>query len=63
MYKDILQNIDNVAIWPIISFVIFFVFFICLLWWVFSADKAYIRKMKDMPFDDGQKNQLDLNAK
>lgn len=63
MYKNVLQNIDNVAIWPIISFVIFFVFFICLLWWVFSADKAYIQKMKDMPFDDGQKNQLDLNAK
>lgn len=63
MYKDILQNIDNVAIWPTISFVIFFVFFICLLWWVFSTDKTYIRKMKEMPFDDGEKNQLDLNAK
>ncbi len=63
MYKDILQNIENVAIWPVISFVIFFVFFICLLWWVFSADKTYIQKMKDMPFDDGEKNQLDLNAK
>lgn len=63
MYKDILQSIDNVAIWPIISFVIFFVFFICLLWWVFSTDKTYIKKMKDMPFDDGEKNQLDLNAK
>ncbi len=63
MYKDILQRMDNVAIWPIISFSIFFIFFICLLWWVFTADKTYIRKMKELPFDEKKENQLDLNAK
>ncbi len=26
MYKDILRDIDNIAIWPTISFVIFFLF-------------------------------------
>lgn len=52
MYKDILQGIDHIAVWPIISFSIFFIFFICLLWWVFSADKTYIRKMKGLPFED-----------
>ena len=60
MYKNILQNIDNVAIWPIISFLIFFIFFICLLWWVFTADKTYIRKMKELPFDDGKKESTGL---
>lgn len=52
MYKDILQSIDNVALWPVISFVIFFTFFICLIWWVFSVDKAFIKKMKDLPIDN-----------
>jgi cytochrome c oxidase cbb3-type subunit 4 len=52
MYKNVLQSIDNIAIWPVISFVIFFLFFICLLWWVFSADKKFIDKMKNMPMDD-----------
>jgi hypothetical protein len=51
MYKNVLQNIDNIAIWPVISFVIFFVFFLCLLWWVFTADKALIEKMKNLPVD------------
>ena len=51
MYKNVLQTIDNVAIWPVISFLIFFVFFIVLLWWVFSVDKEFIRKMKVMPMD------------
>jgi cytochrome c oxidase cbb3-type subunit 4 len=51
MYKNILQSIDNVAIWPIISLSIFFIFFLVLLWWVFTADKTFIRKMKNLPFD------------
>lgn len=51
MYKNILQNIDNIAIWPVVSFVIFFVFFICLIWWVFSVDKKFIDTMKKLPMD------------
>lgn len=51
MYKNVLQGIENVAIWPVISFVIFFLFFICLLWWVFTADKNYINKMKGLPIE------------
>ena len=51
MYKNVLQSIDNIAIWPVISFVIFFLFFICLLWWVFTTDKKFIDKMKGLPMD------------
>lgn len=52
MYKDILTRIDHIAIWPVVSFVIFFLFFICLLWWVFAVDKIFIDKMGKMPLDD-----------
>jgi cbb3-type cytochrome oxidase subunit 3 len=52
MYKNVLQNISNIEIWPIISFVIFFVFFLCLLWWVFTADKKFIAEMAAMPLND-----------
>jgi hypothetical protein len=51
MYKDVLQSIDNVQIWPIISFIIFFLFFLCLLWWVFTADKELIDKIKRLPIE------------
>lgn len=53
MYKDILSDIDNIAIWPTISFVIFFLFFIILIWWVLTADQSYIHKMSNKPFEDG----------
>lgn len=52
MYKDVLQNIENVSVWPVISFVIFFLFFLVLLWWVFTADKKKIDYMKRLPMDD-----------
>jgi cytochrome c oxidase cbb3-type subunit 4 len=52
MYKNVLQHIDNVAIWPVISFVIFFFFFICLLWWVFTTDKKTIHEIEILPLQD-----------
>jgi cytochrome c oxidase cbb3-type subunit 4 len=51
MYKNVLQSIENIAIWPVISFVIFFVFFLCLLLWVFTTDKKFIEKMKGLPIE------------
>ncbi|HEY5917935.1 MAG TPA: cbb3-type cytochrome c oxidase subunit 3 [Chryseolinea sp.] len=61
MYKNVLQNIDNIAIWPVISFVIFFLFFICLLWWVFTTDKKVIDKMKNLPLEKSENNDAYLN--
>jgi len=61
MYKNVLQNIDNIAIWPMISFVIFFLFFICLLWWVFTTDKKVIDKMKNLPLEKSENNDAYLN--
>lgn len=52
MYKNVLQNITDIEIWPVISFVIFFVFFICLLAWVFTVDKKFIAKMSALPIED-----------
>jgi cytochrome c oxidase cbb3-type subunit 4 len=64
MYKNILQNIENIALWPVISFVIFFVFFLCLLLWVFTTDKKFIDKMKSMPMEDAgvKKQPINHNA-
>jgi cytochrome c oxidase cbb3-type subunit IV len=56
MYKNILQSIDNIAIWPLISFVIFFLFFIILLWTTFSAKKKFIDYMSNMPIDKTSAN-------
>lgn len=57
MKKDILSSIENIEIYPIISLLIFVVFFVGMFIWVIKADKNYINRMKDLPFDEeSQKN-------
>lgn len=57
MYKNVLQNINNIEIWPVISFVIFFVFFLGLLWWVFKVDKNFIARMASLPIDESDRTE------
>lgn len=52
MYKYILQQIENVSVWPIISLIIFFLFFLALLWYVFTERKSFIHYMKQLPLND-----------
>jgi cbb3-type cytochrome oxidase subunit 3 len=54
MYKNVLQSIENIEVWPVISFVIFFIFFLCLLSWVFTTDKKFIDKMSGLPMEGDQ---------
>lgn len=50
--KQNLEQIDGVAIYPMISLVIFFVFFTALFWWVFTAKKAHIKEVSNIPLGD-----------
>jgi len=50
--KHHLENIAGVEIYPLISFTIFFIFFIALLAFVFLEKKEHITAMKNMPLDD-----------
>lgn len=52
MYKNVLQAIDGIAIYPIISFLIFFVFFIGLTLFVLFSDKKHIAAMSEMPLQN-----------
>lgn len=50
--KGNLENIDGVAIYPMISLLIFFIFFVILFWWVFTAKKAHIEEVSNIPLAD-----------
>ncbi|GAB3821558.1 hypothetical protein GCM10028895_23950 [Pontibacter rugosus] len=45
MYKNVLQAIDGIEIYPLISFSIFFVFFLGLIVYVALMDKTYAQAM------------------
>jgi cytochrome c oxidase cbb3-type subunit 4 len=57
MYKDVLRTIENIEIWPLISLIIFFLFFIGVVFYLLTVDKDFIKKMKELPMDDGTVSQ------
>lgn len=50
--KNHMESITGIEIYPIISLLIFFTFFVVLFWWVFTAKKEYIKEVSEMPLDN-----------
>ncbi|MEZ4810338.1 MAG: CcoQ/FixQ family Cbb3-type cytochrome c oxidase assembly chaperone [Allomuricauda sp.] len=57
--KNHMESIEGVANYPMISLLIFFVFFVILFWWVLTATKEHIKEMEELPLDNNdQQNKL-----
>lgn len=52
--KHNMENIAGIAIFPILSLVIFFGFFVGLGIWVFSYKKEKIEELSQIPLDEDQ---------
>ncbi len=50
--KGHMESIEGVAIYPIISLLIFFAFFIVLFWWVLTATKEHIKEVSEIPLEE-----------
>jgi hypothetical protein len=51
--KHNMETISGIEIYPILSLLIFFFFFVGLGFWVFSYKKDKIREMSQIPLADG----------
>ena len=51
MYKNILQSITGIEIYPILSLIIFFTLFTCVFIWFFKVSKEHLAKMANMPLE------------
>ena len=56
--KGHMETIAGVEIYPIISLLIFFIFFVLLFWWVFTARKDYIQTVEQLPLETDNQTQL-----
>lgn len=55
--KHHMDSIIGIEIYPMISLLIFFIFFTVLFIWVFRSDQGYNARMSEMPLeDDGVEN-------
>lgn len=50
--KHHMTEIDGIEIYPIISLIIFFLFFTALTWWVVTSKKDYLDKVSQIPFEN-----------
>ena len=60
-FRNYLETIAGVGIFPLISLLIFFIFFVVLLIQVFRIDKKTLNKMKNIPLDDGNTSKVILS--
>lgn len=56
--KHNLETISGIEIYPIISLLIFFLFFVGLYVWVFTYKKEKINEMSNIPFAEGETNDI-----
>lgn len=54
--KGHMESIEGIEIYPIISLIIFFSFFVVLFWWVFTSKKEYIDTVSNIPFESTTNN-------
>jgi len=50
--KNHMESITGIEIYPLISLLIFFIFFVALFFWVFTAKKEYITTVSNIPLDN-----------
>ena len=60
MIRNYLQSIEGVEIYPLISLIVFVLFFVIMFIWMLRIDKNYIKEMEELPLD--LENNKDLNS-
>ena len=54
--KHHMASIEGVSLYPSISLIICFTFFIVLFWWVLSYKKKDLNEISNLPFNDDDQN-------
>jgi len=57
MFKEVLQSIEGVEFFTIVSMLILILFFIGMIIWLFKVDKKYIKPMSELPLNE-ERNQV-----
>lgn len=64
MYKNVLETMQGIEIYPLISLGIFFTFFVVLLVWVIRMKKSDIDEISRLPLEEDEpENIFNLDPK
>jgi Ca2+/Na+ antiporter len=56
LIKELLRSVEGVSVYPIISLIVFVLFFVIILVWMLKVDNNYIKKMENLPFEKEEEN-------
>lgn len=56
--KGHMESMEGIEIYPVISLLIFFIFFVLLFLWVFTAKKEYVDEVSKIPFETNNEPEL-----
>ncbi|NJD23022.1 MAG: cbb3-type cytochrome c oxidase subunit 3 [Melioribacter sp.] len=56
MLSEHISRIDGIAIYPIISLIVFSILFVGTIVWVLRLDKKYLTRMENLPLDSNFDN-------
>ncbi|NNC82880.1 MAG: CcoQ/FixQ family Cbb3-type cytochrome c oxidase assembly chaperone [Flavobacteriales bacterium] len=59
--KHHMTSMENIEIYPIISLLIFFLFFTLLIIYTMRMDKGFIHMMEEQPLDDRITSKTDVS--
>jgi len=62
MFKEVLQSIEGIEFYTIVSMIIFILFFIGMTIWLFKVDKKYIKQMSELPLNEENKEVSNLTG-
>jgi cbb3-type cytochrome oxidase subunit 3 len=62
-FINYLQNIAGVGIFPLISLLLFFIFFLALGIWALRVNKDYIAELERIPFSDTEDQNRNMASK
>jgi cbb3-type cytochrome oxidase subunit 3 len=60
MMSEFLKDQNDVSIFPIISLIIFFLFFIGSVIWTFTRKKQYLIHMENLPLENNDINNSEM---
>ena len=53
MIRHVLESINGVGIFPVISLIVFFTIFAGVTFWVVTMPRKKIRHLEELPLEDG----------
>lgn len=52
MFKEVLQSIEGIEFYTIVSMIILILFFVGMTFWLFKVDKKYVKQMSELPLEE-----------